>query len=218
MHVHILMNCAVQKRHLHIKLAELLPLWSSNCKHSTNCGTACHRAEGLNIINPCLLHMSFRDQASTKPLSQTIGIQLRSKHPAIVDDLHILQTINQLPRVIFHQCIHFFLHGPNPFLLLCGFHSFLVWHWISTTSNSSVCWQKNVFPWCHSHWPLYRAYWSLRVPGKLFSVPTLRVLSDCNDSNTVSPSGLFSRTTSSTSASSNPISTTELVQTRSGLK
>ena len=74
MHVHILLNCAVQKCHLHIKLAEPQPLWSSNCKHSKNCGSAYHRAEGLFIINACLLHMSFRDQASTKLLSQTISI------------------------------------------------------------------------------------------------------------------------------------------------
>ena len=168
MHVHILLNCVVQKCHLHIKLVELQSFWSSNCKHSTNCGLACHRAEDLIVINACLLYMSFHDKSSMKSLSQTISIQLCSKHPAAADHFHILWTNNQLPRVIFHYCIHFFLHGPYPFLLLHEFHSFPVWHWISTTSNSSACWQKNVFPWRHRHWPLYRAYWSFCVPGKLF--------------------------------------------------
>lgn len=139
-----------------------------NCKHSTYCVIACHRPEGLIVIDACLLHVSFHNQSRAKPFCQTISIQLLSKHQTAVDDLDILRTLSQLPRVVIHQCIHFFLLGRNPLLLLRGVHSFLVWSWISTTSNSSACQQKNVVPWCHPLWPLARAYWSSCVPLKLF--------------------------------------------------
>ena len=89
--------------------------------------------------------MSFRDQSSTKLFCQTIISQLHLKHPVVVDVLHILWTINQLLCVIYHQCIHFFLHCRNPLLLLRGVHSFPEWH-ISTTINRSACQWKKVVP------------------------------------------------------------------------
>jgi hypothetical protein len=111
--------------------------------------------------------------------------------------------------VIFHQCIRFLLHGLNPLLLLRGVYSSPVC-WISTTSNSSACQRRNVAPDV-----IHTGRLTVRIGRPVAlenssSVSTSRVFSDCDDSDIVS-SCLFS-------ATHLPVSTTELVQTRSGLK
>ena len=124
-HVDFLIQVAMKKGIIDVKLVDTLRTSSGNNKEEANSDSLCNRGEAIKVIHTHNLIVSLGNKARLVAIDCTIEIELSFKKPTTTNSRLTWWKKSELPCVILLEGPKFLRHGKTPFkneasLIICN--------------------------------------------------------------------------------------------------